>query len=87
MWLTPAGGHVRSTSSTALILAWIVDKLSRSPNFEGRPDRAQVEAALDRIAHRIVAQPDWGDDQSGAGCWPGCHGTDSCPEFGRTITP
>jgi EmrB/QacA subfamily drug resistance transporter len=62
LWLTPPG--VRQVAFvTALIREWIVDKLARSPNFEGRPDRAQVEIALDRIANRIVAQPDWGDDQ------------------------
>ena len=33
------------------------------PNFEGRPDRAQVEAALNRIAHRIVAQRDWHEER------------------------
>ncbi|MGH3531963.1 MAG: hypothetical protein ACRDSX_08555, partial [Mycobacterium sp.] len=38
-------------------------KLTRSPSFRGRPDRVQVEAALDRIAHRIVAQRDWPEDQ------------------------
>ena len=38
-------------------------KLTRSPDFQGRPDRAEVEEALDRIAQRIVVQPDWGDDR------------------------
>ncbi len=62
LWLTPPG--LRQVDFvTTLIRDWIVDKLTRSPNFQGRPDRAQVETALDRIAHRIVAQPDWGDDQ------------------------
>ena len=41
----------------------MVDKLSRSPDFQGRPDRAQVDAALNRITHRIVAQPDWGEER------------------------
>jgi EmrB/QacA subfamily drug resistance transporter len=62
LWLTPSGARQVDFVST-LIRDWIVDKLTRSPNFEGRPDRAQVEAALDRIAHRIVVQPDWGGDQ------------------------
>ena len=60
--LTPSGAR-QVDFITTLIREWIVDKLSRSPNFQGRPDRAQVQTALDRIAHRIVAQPDWGDDQ------------------------
>jgi EmrB/QacA subfamily drug resistance transporter len=62
LWLTPPGLRQVDFVST-LIREWIVDKLSRSPDFQGRPDRAQVEAALDRIARRIVAQPDWGDDR------------------------
>jgi len=60
--LTPPGMRQVDFVST-LLQEWIVDKLARSPNFQGRPDRAQVEAALNRIAHRIVAQPDWGEDR------------------------
>jgi hypothetical protein len=48
---------------TTLIWEWVVDKLTRSPSFEGRPDRVQVQAALDRIAHRIVAQRDWHEER------------------------
>ena len=62
MWLTPAGvqqvAYVHS-----LLLAWLVDKLARSPGFEGRPDRRAVEAALERVAHRVLAQRDWPDEQ------------------------
>ncbi|HTZ15380.1 MAG TPA: MDR family MFS transporter [Mycobacterium sp.] len=61
LWLTPSGMRQVDFVST-LLQGWIVDKLTRSPNFQGSPDRAQVEAALNRIAHRIVVQPDWGDD-------------------------
>jgi EmrB/QacA subfamily drug resistance transporter len=60
-WLTPAGAREVDFISS-LLQGWIIDKLTRSPNFQGRPDRAQVEAALNRITHRIVAQPDW-DEQ------------------------
>jgi hypothetical protein len=60
-WLTPAGTREVDFVSS-LLQGWIIDKLTRSPNFQGRPDRAQVEAALNRITHRIVAQPDW-DEQ------------------------
>jgi EmrB/QacA subfamily drug resistance transporter len=60
--LTPSGAR-QVDFITTLIREWIVDKLSRSPNFQGRPDRAQVQTALDRIAQRIVAQPDWHDDR------------------------
>jgi EmrB/QacA subfamily drug resistance transporter len=63
MWLTPAGaqqvGYVY-----ALLLAWLVDKLARSPGVEGRPDRHEVEAALERVVHRVLAQRDWHDNQS-----------------------
>lgn len=58
LWLTPAGVQQVEFVSK-LIRDWVIDKLARVPGFEGRPDRAQVEAALDRIAHRVVAQRDW----------------------------
>lgn len=58
LWLTPSGARQVDFVS-GLIRDWIIDKLSRAPGFQGRPDRAQVEAALDRIAHRVVAQRDW----------------------------
>lgn len=61
MWLTPAGaqqvGYVHS-----LLVAWLVDKLARSPGFEGRPDRRAVQAALERVAHRVLAQRDWHEE-------------------------
>jgi hypothetical protein len=43
---------------TSLVQDWVSDKLARSPGFEGRPDRAEVEAALQRIAHRALVDPD-----------------------------
>jgi EmrB/QacA subfamily drug resistance transporter len=61
MWLTPAGAQ-QVDYVYSLLLGWLVDKLSRSPAFEGRPDRGQVEAALERIAHRVLAQRDWHDE-------------------------
>jgi EmrB/QacA subfamily drug resistance transporter len=62
LWLTPSG--LRQVDFvTTLLEEWIVDKLTRSPNFQGRPDRTQVESALNRIAHRIITQPDWGEDR------------------------
>jgi EmrB/QacA subfamily drug resistance transporter len=62
MWLTPAGAQ-QVAYVQSLLLAWLVDKLARSPGFEGRPDRHAVEAALERVAHRVLAQRDWHDDQ------------------------
>ncbi|OBB69260.1 MFS transporter [Mycolicibacterium fortuitum] len=61
LWLTQAGVRQVDGVSAALV-GRIVEKLAESPTFEGRPDRAQVEAALERIAHRVVVQRDWGDD-------------------------
>lgn len=59
--LTPAG--VQQVDYVySLLLAWIVDKLSRSAGFAGRPDRREVEAALSRIAYRVIAQRDWHAD-------------------------
>lgn len=62
LWLTPAGAQ-QVAYVHSLLLAWLVDKLARSPGFEGRPDRRAVEAALERVAHRVLAQRDWADDQ------------------------
>ncbi|OMC07761.1 MDR family MFS transporter [Mycobacterium sp. SP-6446] len=62
MWLTQSG--VQQVDYVySLLVAWILDKLARSPSFEGRPDRRQVEAAMQRIAHRVLAQREWHDEQ------------------------
>ncbi len=34
-----------------------------SVSFAARPDRLQVEAALERIAHRMMVQPQWVEDR------------------------
>ncbi|OMC15620.1 MDR family MFS transporter [Mycobacterium colombiense] len=62
LWLTPTGRQ-QVAYVHSLLLAWLVDKLARSPGFEGRPDRRAVEAALERVAHRVLAQRDWQDEQ------------------------
>jgi EmrB/QacA subfamily drug resistance transporter len=80
MWLTPAG--VQQVDYVySLLLAWLVDKLARSPGFEGRPDRRQVEAALQRVAHRVLAQRDWHDES------PTVAIKRAGQRLGRTITP
>jgi EmrB/QacA subfamily drug resistance transporter len=61
MWLTPAGTQ-QVDYVYSLLLAWIADKLARSPSFEGRPDRREIETALQHIAHRVLTQRDWNDD-------------------------
>ncbi len=63
LWLTQAGARQVDTVSSALVER-IVDKLAESPTFEGRPDRVQVEAALERITHRILVQRDWNDERA-----------------------
>lgn len=62
LWLTQLGARQVDCASSALV-SRIVDKLATSPTFEGRPDREQVEAALERIAHRVLVQRDWDDDR------------------------
>ena len=62
LWLTQSGASQVDCASTALVNR-IVDRLATSPTFEGRPDREQVEAALERIAHRVLVQRDWAEDR------------------------
>ncbi len=60
MWLTQAGaGQV--TAATGALVSRIVEKLASSPLFEGRPDHSDVEAALERIAARLLVQREWDD--------------------------
>ncbi|ORW50874.1 MFS transporter [Mycobacterium paraense] len=80
MWLTPAGAQ-QVDYVQSLLLAWLVDKLDRSPAFEGRPDRRQVQAALERVAHRVLAQRDWNDEH------PTVAIRTLDPAVGRTISP
>lgn len=63
LWLTQNGIRQVDAISTAIV-GRIVEKLATSPSFEGRPDRFQVEAALERIAHRMLLQRDWTDDRA-----------------------
>jgi EmrB/QacA subfamily drug resistance transporter len=63
LWLTQAGVKEVDGASAA-IAAKIVDKLACSPAFEARPDREQVEAALERIGHRMLVQRGWDDDRA-----------------------
>jgi EmrB/QacA subfamily drug resistance transporter len=70
LWLTQDGVKQVDAASAAIV-GKIVDKLARSPAFEGRPDREQVEAALERIAHRMLVQRGWDDDQAPVGASAG----------------
>jgi EmrB/QacA subfamily drug resistance transporter len=80
IWLTPAGAQ-QVDYVQALLVAWLVDKLERSPGFEGRPDRRQVQAALERVAHRVLAQRDWDSET------PTVAIKAAGSEAGRTISP
>jgi EmrB/QacA subfamily drug resistance transporter len=62
LWLTQSGVEQVDVLSS-LIAEWIVERLTRSGAFDGRPDRVEVEAALERIAYRVLAQRDWNDDR------------------------
>ena len=60
MWLTQAGaGQV--AAATGALVSRIVEKLASSPLFEGGPDHSDVEAALERIAARLLVQREWDD--------------------------
>ncbi len=63
LWLTQSGAR-QVACATAALAGRIVEKLEQSPSFEGRPDRADVEAALERIAQRLLVQRDWNDDRA-----------------------
>jgi len=84
LWLTARGAR-EVDFVTTLIRDWIVDKLTRAASFDERPDRAQIEAALDRIARRIVTQRVWPDDRRE----PAGVATEKLPpvDTGRTISP
>jgi hypothetical protein len=63
LWLTQSGARQVDAASAALV-SRIVEKLSSSPTFEGRPDRDDVEVALERIALRLLVHRDWDDDRA-----------------------
>ncbi|WP_413232755.1 MDR family MFS transporter [Mycolicibacterium sp. 050158] len=64
LFLTQAGRNQVDTLSAAIV-GRIVEKLATSPSFDGRPDRVEVYAALERIAHRMLVQRDWTDAPQG----------------------
>jgi hypothetical protein len=62
LWLTQAGRRQVDFLSSAIVEYW-ADKLEQSPTFDGRPDRDEIQAALERIAHRVLVQRDWAEDR------------------------
>jgi hypothetical protein len=63
LWLTQAGQRHVDVLSSAVVEYW-ADKLERSEAFQGRPDRVDIQAALERIARRVLAQRDWAEDSN-----------------------
>lgn len=61
-WLTQAGAR-QVDEVVAAIAGRIAHRLARSTDFAGRPDRLQVEAALERIAQRMLVQREWSPDE------------------------
>jgi EmrB/QacA subfamily drug resistance transporter len=53
--LTQSGGRQVDFVITS-ILEWIIGQLDRSPGFQDRPDRHEVEAALKRVAPAVLFQ-------------------------------
>jgi hypothetical protein len=64
LWLTQAGARQIDVASAAIV-GRIVCRLDASEHFEGRPDRVEVEAALERIAHRLLVSAASTTSQSG----------------------
>ena len=66
--LTQTGARQVRSVRTAIVDR-ITHKLGQSPTFEGQLDRDRVEAALERIAGRMLVQREWFDDRElvGAG--------------------
>lgn len=65
LWLTQAGRRQVDFLSSAIVEYW-ADKLEQSATFDRRPDRDEIQAALERIAHRVLVQRDWADDRLAA---------------------
>jgi EmrB/QacA subfamily drug resistance transporter len=63
LWLTQTGVRQVDCASAALANR-IVEKLATSSAFNGRPDREQVEQALERIGHKVLVQRDWDDERA-----------------------
>ncbi len=62
LWLSQSGMK-QVDAISALIVGRIVDKLATSSSLKGRPDHGQVEAALERIVHRMLLQRGWTEDR------------------------
>lgn len=61
--LTPAGA-AEISSARNIISGWLTESLAQSPEFEGRPDRLQVQGALDRLARGVLMERDPAQDET-----------------------
>lgn len=51
-----AAGAAEVNHARDVIASWITDMLAQSPEFEGRPDRLQVQGVLDRLARSVLLE-------------------------------
>jgi EmrB/QacA subfamily drug resistance transporter len=59
----PTGRGLRQVDFvTSLVVARIMQQLTRSTDIESRVDRVEVEAAYERVAQRMLVQRTWDDD-------------------------
>lgn len=61
--LTPAGA-AEVSAAREVIAKWITDTLAQSEEFHGRPDRMQVQGALDRVARGVLLEQSAGDNET-----------------------
>ncbi|WP_458319962.1 MDR family MFS transporter [Mycolicibacterium brisbanense] len=61
--LTPAGAAEISAARN-VISSWLTESLAQSPDFHGRPDRLQVQGALDRVARGVLMERDRAHDET-----------------------
>ncbi|TRW88505.1 MFS transporter [Mycolicibacterium sp. 018/SC-01/001] len=51
-----AAGATEINAARDVIATWLTDMLAKSPEFDGRPDRLQVQGALDRLARSVLLE-------------------------------
>ena len=61
--LTPAGA-VEVSIARDVISTWITETLAQSAEFGGRPDRMQVQGALERVARGVLLERDPATDET-----------------------
>ena len=51
-----AAGAAEVNSARDVVATWITEMLAQSTEFAGRPDRLQVQGALDRLARSVLLE-------------------------------